>query len=366
MELFDSNEVVDELLEQIDEKEFLENNSDKYKPLAWVETITEVHPIEDADFLEMGKVSCGNQVVLEKGRYRAGDECVYVSVDNTLPPDPRWAFLENKKWKVRCAKFRGVWSDGLVLPLNVLNSQFAYGDDVTSDIGAKKIPEKIVGLSSKGSILGKPKGLFPSHTPKTDESNLYGMKPDRLLEKYRGKMFRASVKIHGSSMTAFYKDGYFGVCSRNLEVKDDDSSDFWKIAKAYNLQDKLERYNRNLSIQGEACGGKLNGNIYKFPELRFYVHNIYDIDSKQHLGQDEMIKVATELGLEVCPEPFPPFELNHTLEELVAMAEKPSIFNSDVPEEGLVFRPIEEIWDDINRCRLSFKIVSRVFKAKYK
>lgn len=347
--------------------EFLENNSDKYKPLAWVEIITNIQPIENADFLEMGKVSCGNEVVLEKGKYKVGDGCIYVSVDNTLPPDPRWAFLENSKWKIKCKRFRGAWSDGLVLPLSVLSDKVVYqGQDVTSELGAAKIPEKIICTSSKGTIFGRPAGRFPEHTPKTDEDNLYGLKPDRLLEKHRGKLFRASVKIHGSSLTAFYKDGHFGVCSRNLEVKDDEKSDFWRIARQYNLQEKLEARGQNLSIQGEACGGKLNGNIYKFDGFRFYVHNIYDIDAKRHLDQDRMIEVATELGLEVCPEPFPPFILNHTLEELVAMVEKPSVFNPDVPEEGLVFRPVKEEWCDIIKGRLSFKIVSRLFKAKYK
>ncbi len=363
----------------VDDKEFLENNSDKYKPLAWIETIVDIQPIENADRLEMGRVSCGNEVILEKGVHQVGDEVIYVSVDNMLPPDNRWAFLERDKWKVKCKKMRGSWSDGLVLPKIYVNLKYDPGTDVTSDLGVTKIPEKIVQEKGGGAIFGRAKGKFPEHSPKTDEENLYSLKPQRLLETHRGRVFWRSVKMHGSSCSMFFirnesleEGGYFGVCSRNLEVQDDDKSEFWKIARKYDIKQKLSNFvlsdpeGFNLTVQGEAVGPKLNGNIYKFPEIRFYVHNIWNIDRKRHLTPKEMIALCDKLGLPYCPGEI--YVLTEPMEKLIEHAEQPSIFNPDAPEEGEVYRLYEDTNDycDIVKGRLSFKIVSRIFKEKAK
>lgn len=372
------------------ESEFNENNTDKYRPLAWVEILTQIHSIDGADSIDMAKTSTGNEVIVKKGEFNPGDECIYVTTDTFLPEDNRWEFLRINKFKVKCKKIRGAWSDGLILPLSIIPESvkmahnaydgscmtkpllpFGPGYDLTNILGVKKIPEKAIPNGSGGIFFGKAAGKFPIHTPKTDEDNLAGLKPHKLLEAHKGKIFRKSIKLHGSSCSLFLVNNEFGVCSRNLQVKDSDNGLFWQAAKKYEIENKLRNFRENdpdsfdLTVQGEICGPKLNGNIYNFTEIRFFVHNIYNVDKKQHLTQKEMVALAEKLNLEVCPGEI--FVLDHTLEQLVEMVEKPSIYNKSVPEEGCVFR----LWDsneycDIVKGRLSFKIVSRLFKEKYK
>lgn len=386
-----------EMLE-ITDSDYLENNSEKYKPLAWVEILTEIKEIPGFDNCDMGRVSCGNEVIIHKGEFNVGDEVIYISTDTQLPEDSRWEFLRSSKFRVKCKKMRGAWSDGLVLPLSTIPQQEQFklsvydcegkngapwlplgrGYDVTSLLGVQKIPERSIGGGSGGgAIFGRAKAKFPAHTPRTDEDNLYGLKPNLLLEKHRGRTFWRSKKLHGSSGTFFFNnssgihDGYFGVCSRNLEVERDEKSEFWKAAIKYNVESKLDDFvmkqgGFNISVQGEVCGPKLNGNIYNFPEIRFFVHNIYNQDERRHLTAKEMVELCDKLGLEHCPGEV--VVLDHTMEQMVELAEQPSVFNLNVPEEGEVWR----LWDDRNdycdiiKGRLSFKIVSREFKNMYK
>jgi len=53
------------------------------------------------------------------------------------------------------------------------------------------------------------------------------------------------------------------------------------------------------------------------------------------------------------------FELNHTLESLLALADGPCPLNPEVPREGLVFRLDEP------GTKVSFKVVSNAYLVKY-
>jgi hypothetical protein len=45
--------------------------------------------------------------------------------------------------------------------------------------------------------------------------------------------------LDGSSGTYFINKGEFGVCSRNLELLEDDDNSFWKVARQMDVENKL-------------------------------------------------------------------------------------------------------------------------------
>ena len=57
--------------------------------------------------------------------------------------------------------------------------------------------------------------------------------------------------------------------------------------------------------------------------------------------------------------------LDHTVDELVALAEGTSVLNPKTQREGVVLRPLAEEYDEDIGGRLSFKAVNPKFLLKY-
>ena len=103
--------------------------------LAHVEKIEWIRPIEGADNIELIGV-LGWVCIAKKGEFNVGDMAVYIEIDSKCPEtDERFAFLANKKFKVKTmklGKFK-VISQGLALPLSLFPElqDKNIGDDVT-------------------------------------------------------------------------------------------------------------------------------------------------------------------------------------------------------------------------------------------
>lgn len=105
------------------------------RALAHVEKIEWIRPIEGADNIELIGI-LGWVCVAKKGEFNVGDMAVYIEIDSKCPEtDERFAFLANKKFKVKTmklGKFK-VISQGLALPLSLFPElqDKKIGDDVT-------------------------------------------------------------------------------------------------------------------------------------------------------------------------------------------------------------------------------------------
>lgn len=361
------------------ETDFLENNSDAKRKLAYVSVVSKLEPIDGADNILCATIENRN-VVVKKGELEVGDECVYIESDTIVPERPEFEFLRSRNFKVKIAKIRGVYSEGLALPISIFSNEemmkmmnyeeggipFGVGYDLTDRINVVKIPEKAINYNGGGAIFGKPKGNFPPFLRKTDETSLYALKPQKLLEKHKGKTVRGLEKLDGSSSSFYYRNGEFGVCSRNLEIKEDEKGAFWEVAIRKNLKEHMVELGRNLGVQAELIGPGIQGNKYDLKQTDIYVHNIFDIDKGWHVDAEEMDTIAEILGLNVCPTVHDFFELEHTYDQLMEMSENKSLVNPNVLAEGVVYRPRNEEYCDLIRDRLSFKIISRKWKDKYK
>ena len=112
------------------------------RALAHIEEIISLSPIEGADRIEVAQV-LGWKVVVKKGEFQVGEKVVYIEIDSKVPAsNPYFAFLQDRKYKVKTIKLRGQISQGLIVPMNVLpRADYNVGDNVTEILGITKIED---------------------------------------------------------------------------------------------------------------------------------------------------------------------------------------------------------------------------------
>ena len=79
----------------------------------------------NADTLEIFDIG-GYQVVTKKGNFKAGDLAVYIQPDSVVPQTPAFDFLEGKS-RITVRRFRGEWSEGLLMPVTDFNAHTLNG-----------------------------------------------------------------------------------------------------------------------------------------------------------------------------------------------------------------------------------------------
>jgi RNA ligase (TIGR02306 family) len=100
----------------------------------------------------------------------------------------------------------------------------SIGDEVTELLGVTKYEPPMPAV-----LAGDAKGLFPSFIQKTDQERIQNLYDD-YKSMYADEEFEVTVKLDGSSATYYFKDGEFGVCSRNLELKETEGNSFLKVS----------------------------------------------------------------------------------------------------------------------------------------
>jgi RNA ligase (TIGR02306 family) len=177
------------------------------RKLVTLRRVRELKPIPDADRIELALVD-GWQCVVGKGDFQSDDVGVFFEIDSLLPVESRFEFLRKSYFKklpdregfrLRTVKLRGQLSQGLLMPLKIFPEieGKGVGDDVTEVLGVIKYEPLI-----PAHLAGTVKGSFPSFVAKSDEERLQNL--PGLFETCRGLEFEATVKMDGSSMTAYW------------------------------------------------------------------------------------------------------------------------------------------------------------------
>jgi RNA ligase (TIGR02306 family) len=173
-------------------------------------------------------------------------------------------------------------------------------------------------------------------------------------------------------MTVYYRrnehtvDGEFGVCSRNMDLKETEGNSYWKVARELDLENKLKLLNRNICLQGELIGMGVQGNKYKLSGLEFRVFNVFDIDAGKNEDYSYFAEVVSRLQLTPVPVITANYELPKTVDELVEYSKGKSLLNKDTFREGIVLRPLVEEYSEDLRSRLSFKTINPDFLLHWK
>jgi RNA ligase (TIGR02306 family) len=339
------------------------------RKLASVQLVESIEPIPNADFIEKVKV-LGWNLVARKGEFHKHDKCIYFEIDSILPDVEAFAFLKSKEGKairLRTKKMKKVISQGLALPFETMHdfmdsrevSKLSVGTEVTDVIGVRKYEPPISGSSSS-------KGYWPFFIPKTDETRVQSS--PEALEEMQGLHCYATVKLDGCSCTFSYKDGEFEVCSRNWALKDTSGDPqikddrWWTIAHSLKVEDRIKEQG-NYAVQGELCGPGIQSNRLGLDSLNFFVFNVYDLDKQCYLDYVDMMNFCQKAGFVTVPieKEFMEFDLNQ--DDMLGMAEGKYV-NTKTQREGLVFRPVKEIYSEALGGRLSLKAISNKFLLK--
>jgi len=332
------------------------------RKLASIRKISDLRPIEGADKIELATIDGWKVVVAKDVNHKVGDLIVYCEVDSFLPIEPEFEFLRkssykkmadgNEGFRLKTIKLRGQISQGLIVPLDVLlkcgvSSDDVYeGLDVTGTLGIVKYEPPI-----PAQLSGLVKGNFPSFLKKTDEERVQNLTKEYSI--YSLDKFYVTEKLDGSSVTYYVKDGVFGVCSRNLDLLEDENNSMWKFAIESGLRDRLVGLGKNIAIQGEIIGEGIQGNPYQRIGQTVKIFNGFDIDKYDYLSLEELLELVKILEVKTVPILDLEFTLPETIDELLLMAEGKSVLNLKAEREGLVIRSHDR--------KISFKSISNKF-----
>jgi len=319
------------------------------RKLATIRKIDQLLPIEGADAIECAIVG-GWKVVAQKGLYKEGDLAVYFEIDSWIPTElapflskgkePR-EFEGVKGERLKTIKLRGQLSQGLLMPLAEIDKFFttkphwSEDEDLTEILNIKKWEKPI-----NAQLAGVCRGNFPSLIPKTDQERAQNLKKE--IAAARGLEFEVTEKLEGSSMTCYLINDEFGVCSRNLDLKETEGNAFWTIARRLGIEEKMRALGAmgGLAIQGELIGPGIQGNIYKLNDTQFRVFDVYAVQGGEYLTPDARRVLIDGMGLDHVPVIATRFVLEHGVEQLLAMAEYKSEL-ANVEREGIVFKQVD-------------------------
>ncbi|MBA4410755.1 MAG: RNA ligase (ATP) [Odoribacter sp.] len=335
------------------------------RKLASIQTIKALEPIEGADAIEKATV-LGWQLVVKKNDFKVGDKVVYCEIDSLMPDRPEFEFLKPRGMRIRTIRLRGQISQGICFPLSILPPDFEVAEDAdcTEVLGISKYEPPI-----PACLSGIMKGKFPSFIPKTDETRVQVIQ--KLLDKYKGEKCYVTEKVDGSSGTYYINNGEFGVCSRNLELLEDDENSFWKVARELDIENKLRSLNGNFALQGELIGEGIQDNKLKLRGQTIRFFNAFDINKFEYLPFKPFFDLMDKLKLPAVPLISSEYELSNDIDEIVRMATIKSKICPENWAEGIVIRPLNEKIDlilsneNFNNGRVSFKAINPEFLLKY-
>ena len=319
------------------------------KTLAVIGRVTEISPIAGADLIQQAAVVCGAagkwSGVVGKD-IQAGDTVTVLLQDALLPPNPRWAFMEKHRWRVRMARFKGVPSECLIVPSGGDEAAMPPGTDLTDALGVTKY-EKPIPVSMSGEAVG----AFPSFIPKTDEPNFQTV--PEMVERLADGDWYATSKADGTSATAWVDDAGLHVCSRNWELREFTASGagnvYWQAARKYGL----ERLPKDYPLQFEVVGPGIQGNPMGLKSLEARAFSLYDIGTRRYAPADELRYVATDILDMPLAREIECEKRAYTDDELRRLAEIQ--YANGKTGEGIVIRANDSSW--------SFKVLNLLYKG---
>lgn len=347
------------------------------RKLASIRKIDEIRPIEGADAIECAVVG-GWTVVVKKGEFTVGDLAMYLEIDSFVPTalapfltkpghfaktysvtneDGTVTTIEGER--LRTVKLRGQLSQGLLLPIpedtiKGAGILIADGLDVTDHLGILKWEAPV-----NAQLAGMARGNFPTAVPKTDQERIQNL--TRELQKWTmdETTWEVTEKLDGSSCTFFMDgEGEFHVCSRNLNLKQDEFNTFWKAAVHYNVESTMRTFGLlNVAIQGELIGEGIQGNPYGIKGHEFHCFDIYDVKLGQYMKPNDRRATCEFMKIKHVPVIEKNWRLVENTTKLLSIAEGKSVLNVGTEREGLVFKNNKE-------HNVSFKAISNKFLLK--
>lgn len=298
---------------------------------------------------------------------RYESEMAEVVAKNTRP---EFEFLRAKKFRIKVQRY-GAFKDkitgepihsmGIIFPLSIIPTDITpiEGLDLTEALGIVKVVEDAEDIATGESQItvekiGKLERWFDHRfkryawyrrvkkevkgekisgkweswmMPESDQENI-----QKIFTKLKEKWgdddgWWVSSKIEGQSSSYYYKrtpylfglknSEHFGVCTHHRHLPTDDGSQFWKTARELDFEKRLKAVGKNIMVQGEHCGSKVQGNIYKLPSYRIYLFDVWDIDEGRYYNFDEFFEFCHKYQFDHVPLVDAKFALKDTVQEML-------------------------------------------------
>jgi RNA ligase (TIGR02306 family) len=342
------------------------------RKLATVSTVASVANVLNSDRLDVITFTTnGWMVVVGRDECKVGDRIIFFEIDSFLPREDRYYILEGRcdkvmngqhGYRIKSIKLRGQISQGFAVPLTEFpefNPDVCYdGRDVTADLKVQLYESQPAQVGRFGFAIGRAATKFPGFIKKTDQTRIQAMSNTELWQMIKHP-FEITVKEDGTSCTMYYKDGKFGVCSRNLTIRDPDEKDplwlialrqikyaslyvkyivllvwcfllniikqrvgresqrppraprrqpqhwfeasvYWDMCKKYDIRSLLTTYcrlnKRELAFQGEIVGPGIQKNRGDYDERRYKIFDIFDIQTQRYLLPSERRAVIKNIN----------------------------------------------------------------------
>lgn len=261
--------------------------------LVYVGKIIETQSISNADFIVSATVVCGSggkwRGIVRKSDFNVNDLCVVYLPDSLVPETQQdMQFLKSSGWRVKMQRFRGAPSEVVIMPLRF---DIPVGTDLTKSCGVTRYHKPVA-----AHLNGVAVGPFPSFIPKTDEPNYQSN--ESMVDSLVGKPYYITVKMDGSSTTAYKHNGVFGLCSRNLQLERNEQNGYWQIAIRYHLEDLLPD---GYALQFETCGPGVQSNPMGLTSLDGFAFSAYKINECRYLEYTELLGLLKILDFPMCP-----------------------------------------------------------------
>ncbi|QOR55453.1 MAG: hypothetical protein ULS35scaffold63_10 [Phage 33_17] len=353
------------------------------RKLASIQKILEIKEHPNADSLEIATV-LGWDIIIKKGAFKQDQLCVFCEIDSFLPIRPEFEFLrkgcykklqdqDKEGFRIRTIRLRGQLSQGLLLPINefeeLKNKEWQIDDDITDLLSIIKYEVPIPTILKAQGVCN-----FPHFIPKTDQVRMQNVW-HKYKELYSHILFETTLKLDGTSATYFYNDGEVGLCTRNFKLKPEGDSVYHKIEKQYNIFESLKKYGRNIAIQGEIIGERIQNNPENIKGHEFYVFDVWDIDNQGYIlplvrngivcsifnfqPKEDYLRIP-KIGIGRDDNSLTRILEYDSIEDLLKFAEGPSL-NSDC-REGIVLKSCSYV----NGKIISFKVISNEYLLREK
>jgi RNA ligase (TIGR02306 family) len=381
------------------------------RKLVTVRKIDAITKIDGASFIVTAHIN-GWTVVIKKGEFSVGDNILFCEIDSWIPHSIKPELSKGKTPRIfngtegerlRTIKLKGQLSQGLVLPISLIEDSELYKQTVNAHVRRNREnsilgyynPE--TGLDDNGDAMyyalsrldvsdllgvqkyeapipaelsGQVKGNFPAQIKKTDQERCQNMNRDIFVDNADAR-YEISMKLDGTSFTAFAKDDIVGICSRNWELKlDDPKNENNSLVRMFidsGLQATLHNYGSNIAVQGELTGAGIQGNKEGFKAHKLFVFDIFDIDNGCYLPPPRRIEIMHDLwnsGLNKdMVDHVPIIAMDMSLEDLgifsmadlLEFSKGPSI--NAIIREGVVFKRMDGTF--------SFKVINNDWLLKH-
>jgi hypothetical protein len=381
--------------------------------------INDVQTHNNADTLEIIRIE-GYQCVSKKGQFKPGDLAVYIQPDSVVPQTRPFRFIwepyqadpdgavPEKRRRITVRKFRGEWSEGLLLPLTDFMAEFRThmfkesarsgthidsltfeaGQDVSELLGITHYDPDAGVESTKGDCISGPRRKYPRTAKgwfffvlhkfgfKSAGKQLHEEVGFRLpvydVEAYKNHTRKlqeneqvvVTEKIHGSNARFTYLDGKMYAGSRTF-WKAPNSNCVWR--KALQQNPWIETWckaHEGFALYGEVVPTQKGFDYGCKPgQVKFFVFDILDAEEWKWIDHDAtgwMLAESSSSFIDYVPVLYAgPFN-----EQVKTLVDGPSqVRGAKHIREGIVIKPTKE-----RRVpglgRVILKIVSNAFLEK--